>query len=144
MLLHVEDDPLVTRAVSRAVHGIGLPMITAARCNEARSVHGRFRLGVFDIELPDGDGITLAQELLAAGKVERACFYTASTTGHCDCWIPRLGPVFSKRVGLHGLMLYIGQIAPCPVVETPDRRRAPHALARRAHGPGMTTRRAGK
>lgn len=33
-------------------------------------------LGVFDVDLPDGDGVELAQELLRVGQVKAVVFYT--------------------------------------------------------------------
>ena len=35
-----------------------------------------FDVGVFDIELPDGNGVELASELIEEGTVDRAVFFS--------------------------------------------------------------------
>jgi hypothetical protein len=61
-------------------------------------------MGIFDIDLPDGDGVELARLLKFRGVVSRVVFYTACAH------LPRLarardmGPVFTKSGSLSSLL----------------------------------------
>lgn len=50
-------------------------MIEVATCADARAAD-RCDVGVFDVELPDGDGVELAEEILAAGALKFVVFFT--------------------------------------------------------------------
>lgn len=77
-ILHIEDDPAVTRALVRELAGMGYRIVAVATCASARDVSARFRLGIFDLDLLDGDGVELAETLLVKGTVQRVVFYTGS------------------------------------------------------------------
>lgn len=74
-ILVLEDDPTVRRLVVRVIRTIGNEIVEACCCAEARAVKD-CSLGVFDVDLPDGDGVELAQELLRAGQIRAVVFYT--------------------------------------------------------------------
>lgn len=74
-ILVLEDDPTVRRLVVRVVRPLGTEVVEACFCAEARAVKD-CGLGVFDVDLPDGDGVELAQELLKTGQVGAVVFYT--------------------------------------------------------------------
>src|SRR5262249_46745696 len=65
---------------------------------------GPFPVGVFDIELPDGDGIELARLLLSRGVVGRAVFYTACTELQRLARAREIGSVFVKSAHLPSLL----------------------------------------
>src|SRR3954454_12031117 len=62
-LLLVEDEATLARALGRLLNRVGYEVSIAASCSEAQSSTGTFSIGVFDIDLPDGDGIDLAEHL---------------------------------------------------------------------------------
>ena len=73
--LVLEDDPIIRRAVVRVLRKGGDEIVEACCCAEARAATD-CTLGVFDVDLPDGDGVELAQELLRVGQVKAVVFYT--------------------------------------------------------------------
>jgi ActR/RegA family two-component response regulator len=103
-LLLVEDDPPTVRSLQRAFEAEGLNVTSVRSCREARAANGPFDCGVFDVELGDGCGVTLAGELLGAGVVARIVFHTANP--RCDAALrgSALGGVFSKT-GSHQALL---------------------------------------
>lgn len=74
-ILVLEDDPTVRRAVIRVLRANSDEIIETGCCAEARVVTD-CALGVFDVDLPDGDGIELAEELLGAGRIKAVVFHT--------------------------------------------------------------------
>ncbi len=78
-VLLVEDDPQLARLFTMRLSRAGLVVTVAPSCLLARSSVGPFDVGLFDIILPDGDGVDVARELLAAGRVRRALFYSGTT-----------------------------------------------------------------
>jgi DNA-binding response OmpR family regulator len=98
-LLLVEDDPELARAVARILRREGLQVTAAPSCATARALTCRFDIGVFDIGLPDGDGVELAAALLEAAQVDRAVFFTAITRSSTIRRARRMGPLVRKREG---------------------------------------------
>jgi DNA-binding response OmpR family regulator len=90
-ILVVEDDETVRRSVVRQLRQRGDHVVAAATCRDARSA-GTFGIGVFDVDLPDGNGIELAGELLAQGSVKAVVFHT----GHASQPARELGTVVLK------------------------------------------------
>jgi DNA-binding response OmpR family regulator len=103
-LLLVEDDLLLARAVQRSLGARGIRARHVSRCATAAALKGPFATGIFDIDLPDGDGVDLARLLTFRGVVSRVVFYTACAR------LPRLarardlGPVFTKSGNLSSLL----------------------------------------
>lgn len=103
-LLLVEDDLLLARALQRALLARGIQARHVARCATASALRGPFRVGVFDLDLPDGDGVELAQRLTRAGVVQRAIFYTACAHPARLARAGAIGAVFTKSKQLGSLM----------------------------------------
>ena len=78
-LLHIENDALVARAVSRVLKQKGYEVCSVPTCTDAMSVAAQYGVGIFDIDLSDGNGVILAEELSRRGTVAHAVFFTAST-----------------------------------------------------------------
>jgi DNA-binding response OmpR family regulator len=103
-LLVVEDDALVARALWRRLSERGVRTRHVSHCATASALSGPFSAGIFDIELPDGDGVELARDLLSRGVVGRAIFYTGCTNAE-RLWRARgFGVVFKKPGSLASLM----------------------------------------
>ena len=64
-MLVVEDDPVIAEGISRALAGAGFDVRIARGVTEAQLAIGRapVDLVVLDLNLPDGDGITLCRHL---------------------------------------------------------------------------------
>jgi ActR/RegA family two-component response regulator len=103
-LLLVEDDLLLARSLQRALLARGIQARHVARCATASALRGPFHVGVFDLDLPDGDGVELAQRLIVAGIVQRAIFYTACAHPARLAGASAIGAVFAKSKQLGSLM----------------------------------------
>jgi CheY-like chemotaxis protein len=77
--LIVEDDPVVARSIARRLLREGYIVSLAGTCRAARAAGGGFHVGVLDLDLPDGSGAELADELLRLGAARNIVFYTGST-----------------------------------------------------------------
>jgi DNA-binding response OmpR family regulator len=77
-VLLVEDDLLLARQLVRLLRRHGYDVTHVQTCAVARTVEGPFDLAVLDGELPDGYGCELLGELLEAGTVPCAVFFTGS------------------------------------------------------------------
>jgi DNA-binding NarL/FixJ family response regulator len=95
-ILLVEDDQLTARSVQRLLKRVRAQVVHVSSCAAARALSRRFVRGVFDIELGDGDGVSLAAELLSNDSVEGVVFYTACTSPDLLSEAARLGEVVLK------------------------------------------------
>ena len=76
--LIVEDDPVVARSIARRLLREGYTVSLAQTCRAARAAGTGFQVAVLDLDLPDGSGADLADELLRLGAVRHIVFYTGS------------------------------------------------------------------
>jgi DNA-binding response OmpR family regulator len=106
-LMLVEDEPTLARALGRLLNRAGFEVWVAASCAEARGAAGTFSIGVFDIDLPDGDGIDLAEHLRRTQIVRRAVFFSGTTVGRQRVRAGRLGPFVEKSKGFSELQAAI-------------------------------------
>jgi CheY-like chemotaxis protein/HPt (histidine-containing phosphotransfer) domain-containing protein len=79
-LLLVEDDATSRLALGDVLRGLPAVVDLAADCAQAmqRAAHGRHALWLLDVELPDGDGISLLQSLRNQRPDGMALAHTAS------------------------------------------------------------------
>ena len=103
-LLLVEDDVLLARALQRSLVAKGIALRHVARCATATALDGHFRLGIFDIDLPDGDGVELARSMMRRGVVSRVIFYTACSHPARLARAKDIGTVFFKARQYTSLM----------------------------------------
>lgn len=72
-VLLVEDDPALRRLLSRLLSGLGYHVDAAPSCAVARRLTDASGAGfsalLADVGLPDGNGLALARELLATGRI---------------------------------------------------------------------------
>ncbi|HVY28620.1 MAG TPA: response regulator [Polyangiaceae bacterium] len=96
-LLLVEDNPAVGRAIAKSLRAQGHTVTLVHSYAEARAATGYHDVGVFDITLPDGDGIDLCEQLLRERRIGGALFCSGSVD---DLLIERAqetAPVVSKE-----------------------------------------------
>ena len=107
----VEDDVLVSRAISRVLARLWCEVIAAPSCLAARALACSFDLGVFELELIDGSGIELAETMLDAGQVDFAMFFTAELGTRLLGRARRVGPLVKKSEGVEALVpVVVGSI----------------------------------
>lgn len=78
-VLLLEDDPSMRRAISRELSRRGYRVTEAPSCTAALAATGPYDCGIFDIVLPDGDGIDVAETLLRNQLVQHAIFYSGTS-----------------------------------------------------------------
>ncbi|MEZ4371887.1 MAG: response regulator [Polyangiaceae bacterium] len=78
-VLLLEDEPVMRRAISRELSRRGYSVTEAPSATAALGCTGPYDCGVFDIVLPDGDGIEVAETLLESGAVGCAVFYSGTS-----------------------------------------------------------------
>jgi CheY-like chemotaxis protein len=76
--LIVDDDPVVARSIARRLLREGYSVSLAQTCRGARASGPGFQVAILDLDLPDGSGVDLADELLRLGAVRGVVFYTGS------------------------------------------------------------------
>jgi DNA-binding response OmpR family regulator len=114
--LVVEDDVLVSRAISRVLSRLGCEVIAAPSCLAVRALACRFDLGVFELELIDGSGIELAETMLGAGQMNFAVFFTAELGTRLLGLARRVGPLVKKSEGVEALVpVVVGSLDPVAV-----------------------------
>lgn len=79
--LIVDDDPVVARSIARRLLREGYTVSLAQTCRGARASGPGFQIAILDLDLPDGSGVDLADELLRLGAVRGVVFYTGSLDG---------------------------------------------------------------
>ncbi len=109
-LLLVEDEATLARALVRLLRHVGYDVTLAISCDEARQAGGTFSVGVFDIDLPDGDGVDLAEELRRNDMVRRAVFFSGTITARQRVRAIRLGPFVEKSKGFPDLHATIERV----------------------------------
>ena len=68
IILYVEDDPITVRALERVTHRLKCELIVAGSVADgARLMNSSIDLILLDLDLPDGDGLTLARQFRASG-----------------------------------------------------------------------------
>ena len=103
-LLFVEDEPSLARAVSRLLRRAGYDVLVAGSATEARAATGAFSLGVFDLDLPDGDGVELASELFDRHVVRRVVFFSGTPDEKRRLRATTIGPFIDKALGTDSLL----------------------------------------
>lgn len=121
-VLHVENDRLVARALRRALRGCGYHVHSLYNCCDTRAEvqagrnwsdnKNRYTLGVFDIDLGDGDGIALASELLDRSAVRAAIFYSGTQNIAAQDRARLVGELVAKHEGLSALHTAIARQLP--------------------------------
>lgn len=106
----VEDEPTLARALVRLLRRSGFVVEFAGCCLAARELPGTFSVGVFDIDLPDGDGIDLAQQLRREGTVRRVVFFSGTSAPRKRVRALGLGPFVEKSKGYFELYAAIEEV----------------------------------
>jgi DNA-binding response OmpR family regulator len=99
----VEDDPELARTVERTLARYGHLTVTVGSVAAAEALDACFDCGILDIDLPDGNGVPLAETLLERGIVGAVVFFSASTVPTVAADARQLGPFVAKTAGTREL-----------------------------------------
>jgi CheY-like chemotaxis protein len=111
-LLLVEDNAAVGRAIAKSLRAQGHTVTLAHTYAEARAAGGYHDVGVFDITLPDGDGIELCEVLLRDQRIGGALFCSGSIDDLLLERAQETAPVISKEASFGELCQAIEAAAP--------------------------------
>ena len=99
-LLVVEDEPAVGRALARSFERDGHTVDVALSHADSLAFQGQYDCGVFDVELPDSDGVDLAERLKHRGVVHAVVFFSGLSDGKSEPRARRHGVYVHKSEGL--------------------------------------------
>ncbi len=111
-LLLVEDNAAVGRAIAKSLRAQGHAVTLVNSCAEARANATQHDVGVFDITLPDGDGIELCEQLLKERRIAGALFCSGSVDDLLLERAQETAPVISKEASFWELCDAIHAAAP--------------------------------
>ena len=109
-ILVVEDEPVTARVLCRLLRSAGYPVTWAISCAAVRRLERRFAVAVLDIDLGDGDGVTLAEELFATHRVARVIFHTATLDAERHGRASGIGVVVGKSGDMQPLLCVVREI----------------------------------
>jgi CheY-like chemotaxis protein len=132
--LIVEDDPVVARSIARRLLREGYTVSLAQTCRAARASGRDFQVAILDLDLPDGNGADLADELLRLGAVRGVVFYSGSLDGAQRARASLFGPVIDKSIDLEEVIALLGPFPTAP----PISHMAPAARPRPGSGARLT------
>ena len=113
-LLLVEDNAAVGRAIAKSLRAQGHTVTLAHTYAAARTVTSYHDVGVFDITLPDGDGIELCEALLRGRRIGGALFCSGSIDDLLLERAQETAPVISKEASFWELYQAIEAAARSP------------------------------
>jgi DNA-binding response OmpR family regulator len=140
--LIVDDDPVVARSIARCLLREGYLVSLAKTCAGARALDPGFHVAILDLDLPDGSGVDLADELLRLGSVRGIVFYTGSLNEALRNRALSFGSVVDKARELEEVVRAVDQVPGAAPIShygpAQRRRRRPSSsrLTRLAPTPG--------
>jgi DNA-binding response OmpR family regulator len=109
-ILVVEDYPPMASLVTRMLRMQGHRVVRELTATGAMRHQCTFERAVLDIDLPDGNGVVLAEELLSLRRVKSVMFFTATTEAKTLFRAAELGPVVGKAEGVNRLLSVIQRL----------------------------------
>jgi DNA-binding response OmpR family regulator len=109
-ILIVEDEPAVGRALSRMLQHDGYVVDVARTHADSLSFEGEYACGVFDVELPDSDGVDLAASLKSRGVVREIVFFSGLADGKSEGRARARGIYVHKSEGIARLRAVIAGV----------------------------------
>jgi two-component system OmpR family response regulator len=103
-LLVVDEYPPLATVMAIGLRRAGHDVVRVGSAQRAEAAEGEFALAVIDIELPDADGVALAERLLASAATRAVVFFTASRDATSRARAERVGVVVDKNEGLERLV----------------------------------------
>lgn len=109
-VLVVEDEPMIARALERQLKAAGLRATCVASVSEAASLEGDFCAAVIDLNLPDGSGITVADDLYARAQVDHLFFFSATLDEQEIAEAKKRGLFIAKSDGVEFVVSAVGRV----------------------------------
>jgi DNA-binding response OmpR family regulator len=108
--LIVEDFPPLTAVIAAFVKRLGHDVVQCHTVQAALDLTDTFDHAVLDLDLPDGNGVDLAEQLLNRNSVGSVVFFTASRDRKALARAASTGLLVDKAAGCDRLVAAIGQL----------------------------------
>ena len=115
-VLLVESDLEVSQAIARQLRGNGFEVLVVPSCAVTAALVCRCAVGIFDLDLADGDVVHVATEMLEDTRIEHVVFFSGANFKPSLARARRVGPVVPKSDGVQALI---------PIVEGVVGRKSP-------------------
>ena len=109
--LVVEDFPPMATLLANAIRREGHSVERVGSVATALKSESYFQHAVLDVDLPDGDGVQLARQLLDDRRVGSVLFFTASRDVDLLTRAAKLGRIVDKAAGYDRLIAAVRQLA---------------------------------
>lgn len=103
-VLIVDDEPVIGQVLAVHLRSRGFETTEVASAAAALGAGKKYSLGVFDIELGDGNGLDVAEELLERGLVRDAIFYSGVVDTGIRDRANAIGTFVSKSIGIQAVV----------------------------------------
>jgi len=103
-LLVVDEYPPLATVMAIGLRRAGHEVVRLGSAQRAEATDGEFALAIIDIELPDADGVALAERLLASAATRAVVFFTASRDAASRARAEHIGVVVDKNEGIERLL----------------------------------------
>lgn len=108
-ILIVEDYPPLAKVIAIAAERVGYEVERVGNVTRALGTRGKFDLAIVDLDLPDGLGTDMVQQLFDDGRLGVAVFFTSTRDTSLRRHAARLGSVVDKEAGLEQLMVVVNR-----------------------------------
>jgi DNA-binding response OmpR family regulator len=108
--LVVEDFPPLTAVIAAFVKREGHEVVQCHTVQSALELTDTFDHAVLDLDLPDGSGVELAEQLIDRNSVGSVVFFTASRDREALARAASMGLVVDKAAGCDRLAVAVGQL----------------------------------
>src|SRR5689334_20752771 len=95
-VLIIEDDPIIGRALCRALERAQQEYECVGSCADASQLSGPYSAAIIDIHLPDGSGLDLYEDLYAYHVLGPVVFFSATPDAHEQDRARSLGVLIHK------------------------------------------------
>jgi DNA-binding response OmpR family regulator len=102
-ILVIEDYPPLAKVIAIGLGRRGHQVERAGSARRALEVEGDFDCVVLDVDLPDGNGVDVAQELLQRGRTRLVVFFSATSDPEARQRALYLGPFVDKTESVDSL-----------------------------------------
>jgi DNA-binding response OmpR family regulator len=109
-VLVLEDYPPLAKVIEIGLRRIGHEAVRVENARQALAIEGEFELATMDLDLPDGKGVDVAQQLIDDGRLRRVVFFSATHDVALEARARNLGPFVDKSYGVEALLSVITKL----------------------------------
>lgn len=106
-ILLVEDDPLLARALVRTLRANAVEVTHVAGAADLSKRLGHYDVGIFDIDLPDVNGVELAELCVSQSWIGHVVFFSGTDNEHRIRAARGLGELIHKSEGVELLLSHV-------------------------------------